>query len=75
MNSGNVDVWPAVKFVMTKSSTDSAKARSADAATPGAISGSVTLRNVVHSFAPRSAAASSMWVSMPCSRALMVTTT
>ena len=38
------------------------------------ISGSVTFWNVVHSFAPRSIAASSRWRSKPISRALTVTT-
>ena len=40
----------------------------------GAISGSVTLVNVVSSFAPRSIAASSRWRSNPIRRALTVTT-
>ena len=35
MNSGNVTVEPALKFVITKSSIDSAKASSAAASTPG----------------------------------------
>ncbi len=47
----------------------------AAAATPGAIIGSVTLRNVAHSVAPRSIAASSMWRSIPSRRAFTVTTT
>ena len=42
---------------------------------PGAISGSVILRIVVSWLAPRSIAASSMWRSMPSSRARIVTTT
>ena len=44
---------------MTKSSIDSAKPRRAAASIAGAINGSVTLRKVVTSFAPRSIAASS----------------
>ena len=42
---------------------------------PGRISGKVTFQNVVHSFAPRSIAASSRWRSKPYSRARTVTTT
>ena len=42
---------------------------------PGRISGNVTFQNVVHSFAPRSIAASSRWRSKPYSRARTVTTT
>ena len=53
-NSGNVTSLPELKYVTTKSSTEIAKQSSSDAKTAGAISGSVTLRNVVHSFAPRS---------------------
>ena len=68
-------VTPALKFVMTKSSMEIAKASSPAAARPGAISGSVIFRIVVHSFAPRSIAASSTWRSSPSSRARMVTTT
>ncbi len=56
---GNVCVAPALKYVMTKSSIESAKPSSAAASIAGAISGNVTLRNVVSSFAPRSIAASS----------------
>ena len=41
MKSGNVTVEPALKFVITKSSIESANASSAPARTPGAISGSV----------------------------------
>src|SRR5436190_176803 len=75
MNSGNVTVCPALKFVITKSSIDRANASRPAAATPGAISGSVIFRNVVHSLAPRSIAASSMWRSIPSRRAFTVTTT
>ena len=42
---------------------------------PGRISGNVTFQNVVHSFAPRSIAASSRWRGKPDSRARTVTTT
>ena len=73
--SGNVTVVPALKLVITKSSTESAKTSSPAASTAGAISGSVTFRNVVHSLAPRSIAASSRWRSKPISRAFTVTTT
>src|SRR5207237_10570683 len=73
--SGNVTVWPELKVVITKSSIESAKQRSSAARIAGASSGSVTLRNVVHSLAPRSIAASSRWRSKPISRALTVTTT
>ena len=75
MNIGNVTVPPDVKLVITKSSIDRLNASSAAAMTPGRISGKVTLRNVVSSFAPRSIAASSRWVGKPDSRARTVTTT
>src|SRR5205085_3553749 len=74
-NKGNVVVAPELKYVITKSSTESANASSAAEMIPGAMSGSVTLPNVVHSFAPRSIAASSRWRSKPTSRAFTVTTT
>ena len=74
-NSGNVTVEPALKFVITKSSTDSANASSAAASTPGAISGSVTRMNVWKPLAPRSCAASSRLRSNPISRDRTVTTT
>ena len=61
MNSGKVIVLPAVKLVMTKSSIDRLNASSAAAMMPGRMSGKVTFQNVVHSFAPRSIAASSRW--------------
>jgi uncharacterized protein YpmS len=70
-----VTVAPALKLVITKSSTDSENASRAAARIPGAISGSVTFVNVVHSLAPRSIAASSRWRSKPCRRAFTVTTT
>ena len=66
---------PELKFVITKSSIESANASSAAARTPGAISGSVTLVKVVHAFAPRSCAASSMWRSKPINLDLTTTTT
>ena len=75
MNIGKVTVPPAVKFVITKSSIDRLKARSAAANTPGRMSGKVTLRKVVSSFAPRSIAASSRCTGKPASRARTVTTT
>jgi hypothetical protein len=70
ISSGRVlDPTPATKNVMTKSSNESVKARSAPAMTPGSISGSVTRRNVWIGLAPRSWAASSMERSMPERRA------
>ena len=41
-------VAAGMKFVITKSSMDRAKASSAPARTPGQISGSVTFRNVMN---------------------------
>src|SRR5689334_1916493 len=73
-NSGNVVSDPALKYVTTKSSMEIAKQSSKAARIAGAISGSVTLRNVTHSFAPRSIAASSRCLSKPTSRAFTVTT-
>ena len=73
--SGNVVSEPALKYVITKSSIEIAKPSSAALRIAGAISGSVTLRNVVHSLAPRSIAASSRWRSKPTRRAFTVTTT
>src|SRR6266511_3266983 len=73
--SGKVTTEPEFRYVITKSSTESANARSAAARMPGAINGSVTRVNVVHSLAPRSMAASSRWRSKPTSRAFTVTTT
>jgi hypothetical protein len=73
--SGNVIVAPALKYVITKSSIESAKASSPAARMPGMIRGSVTFRNVTHSLAPRSIAASSRCRSNPTSRARTVTTT
>ena len=72
---GNVFVVPDTKFVITKSSMDRENARSAAAITPGKMSGNVTRQNVVHSFAPRSIAASSSLRSKPARRAFTVTTT
>ena len=72
---GKVCSVPAVNWVMTKSSIDSEKASSAAARMPGRMSGKVTFQNVVHSFAPRSIAASSRWRGKPCIRARTVTTT
>src|SRR5436309_2411555 len=57
--SGNVTSAPALKYVTTKSSIESAKQSRSAARIAGAISGKVTFRNVAHSFAPRSIAASS----------------
>ena len=63
---GNVCVAPAVEVrdheVVDREREAEQRARRGS---PGAISGSVTLRNVVHSFAPRSIAASSRWRSKP----------
>ena len=73
--SGNVVVEPATKYVITKSSIESANPSSAALRIAGASSGSVTLRNVVHSLAPRSIAASSRCRSKSISRAFTVTTT
>ena len=42
---------------------------------PGRMSGNVTFQKVVHSFAPRSIAASSRWRGKPDRRAFTVTTT
>ena len=75
MKTGNVIVEPALKFVITKSSIDSANASSAAETTPGMISGSVTRRNVCHGVAPRSCAASSSERSNPISRERTVTIT
>ena len=73
--TGNVCVTlPPLKYVMTKSSIESAKPSSAAASIAGASNGSVTLRNVVISFAPRSIAASSRCRSKPIRRAFTVTT-
>ncbi len=65
---------PALKYVTTKSSIEIAKQSASEARMAGAISGSVTLVNVVSSFAPRSIAASSRWRSNPIRRAFTVTT-
>ncbi len=63
-----------MKYVTTKSSIEIAKQRRNAARIAGVINGSVTFRNVVHSFAPRSIAASSRWRSKPIRRAFTVTT-
>src|SRR5581483_8481036 len=68
-NSGNVIVVPALKYVITKSSIDKAKASRPAARIPGAMSGSVTRKKVTSSLAPRSIAASSRCLSKPTSRA------
>ena len=52
--SGNVVLDPATKFVITKSSIESANASRPPAITPGRMIGSVTLKNVVLGSAPRS---------------------
>src|SRR5205823_5613140 len=62
---GNVCVGPALRYVMTKSSIESAKPSSAAASIAGAMSGSVTFWKVTSSFAPRSIAASSKCRSKP----------
>jgi hypothetical protein len=46
-----VTVCPATKFVVTKSSIDSANASNAPAKIPGQISGRVTFKKVSHAFA------------------------
>ena len=66
---------PAVKYVITKSSIESANPRSAAASIAGASNGRVILRKVVTSSAPRSIAASSRWRSKSIRRAFTVTTT
>ncbi len=73
--TGNVISLPELKYVITKSSTEIANASRPPARIAGARSGSVILRNVTHSFAPRSAAASSRCRSKSTSRARTVTTT
>jgi hypothetical protein len=70
---GNVTVVPELKFVMMKSSND--RDSEAAAAMPGSTSGNVTFRNVCHSFAYRSMAASCRRGSSPARRAFTVTTT
>src|SRR5581483_11557917 len=52
-NSGNVTSEPELKYVTTKSSTETAKQSSSAARIAGAISGSVTFWNVTQPFAPR----------------------
>src|SRR5919109_28150 len=74
-HSGNVGFAPATKFDVTKSSMESANAISAPARIPGKMMGSVTRRNVVHAFAPRSLAASSSERSKPDRRARTVIAT
>ena len=72
---GKVLVVPDTKLVITKSSIERENASKAAAITPGNMSGKVTRQKVVHSFAPRSIAASSRWRSNPARRAFTVTTT
>src|SRR5205823_10839416 len=72
---GKVCTGPALRYVITKSSIESAKPRSPAASIAGAMSGSVTFWKVFHSLAPRSIAASSRCLSNPMRRAFTVTTT
>src|SRR5437870_6437372 len=48
--TGNVTRGPALKYVTTKSSTETAKHSSIEARIAGEINGSVTFVNVAHSF-------------------------
>ena len=74
--TGNVFVLvPDTKYVMMKSSIDSANDSRNAARMPGRISGSVTLKNVRDGVAPRSIAASSSVQSKPRIRALTVNAT
>ena len=73
-NKGKVVRDPELKYVTTKSSIEIAKQSNIAARIAGAISGSVTLRNVAHSLAPRSIAASSRCRSKPINLAFTVTT-
>ena len=66
---------PELKFEITKSSIERAKASRPAAITPGAISGSVTRRNVWSGVAPRSEAASSIERSKPINLDRTTTTT
>ena len=76
IRTGNVVVLgPETKYVMMKSSIDSANASSAAARMPGVISGSVTFKNVRVGDAPRSIAASSSVQSKPRTRAVTVIAT
>ena len=61
--------------MITKSSIERANPSRAALRIAGASSGSVTFRNVTHSLAPRSIAASSRCRSKSISRAFTVTTT
>ena len=66
---------PVLKLAMTRSSSDSVKARRNPARTDGAMSGSVTLKNVRSGGAPRSIAASSSERSSVINRACTTTVT
>ena len=68
-------VVPELKFEITKSSIESAKASIAAPMSPGMSSGRVTLRKVVNASAPRSWAASSSLRSKPINRERTTTTT
>ena len=70
MNLGIVSVGPAVKFVTTISSNDSANARRAPATIAVRIYGNVTYRNVCQPSAPRSIDASISEVGVRRSRAI-----
>lgn len=68
---GNVVLLgPETKKLIITSSRDSVKARSPHETIPGAITGSVTTKNVCIGDAPRSMAASSRFLSKPWSLAL-----
>ena len=66
---------PVVKKLTTTSSSDIVSASMAPDKTPGRIIGSVTLRKILQSFAPRSLAASSTEGSKPASLDRTVITT
>src|SRR5256885_11833055 len=66
---------PVVKLAITRSSSDKVKASIQPDASAGAISGSVTVRNVFHGGQPRSIAASSRLVSNVNSRDCTTTVT
>src|SRR5690606_33801516 len=75
IHSGKVVVVPEVKFVMTKSSMERAKASMKPESTAGKMTGNVTRQNAVHGPAPRSRAASSMNGSRVSTRARTTTAT
>ena len=50
-NIGNVTVWPALRFVMMKSSKDNEKLNKAAPRMPGKTNGNVTRQNVCTSVA------------------------